>query len=155
MLNRSSDTMTTIAEKISGEIGSSVGYHIFFDFSVPSYFNEGFPVVKACREAGWRCTVMLEWSGRGLEEASRQCRDIGCTMVELPDELLYHVDLLALQAELRGRRHSGRNPSIRQKWFATSAVSMAHKILSAGWPSHSTHLVLSEIDKIEAIGRVR
>ena len=101
MLNRGSDTTTTIAARIGGEIGGSVGHHILFDFSVPSYFNEGFPVVKACRETGWRCTVMLEWSGRGLEEASRQCRNIGCTMVELPDQLLYHVDSLAPQVDPR------------------------------------------------------
>jgi hypothetical protein len=63
-----------------------------FDFSVPPYFNEGFPVLKKFRADGYDCTVVLEWDGRGADEAAEECRKLGCTLIELPSHLCYHVD---------------------------------------------------------------
>ena len=88
-------TRTPQQASLGGE-GVPVGpeRRAFFDFSVPAYFNEGFPVLKEFCSAGWTCTVMLEWGGRGALAAAAECRALGCTMIELPDSLLYQVETI-------------------------------------------------------------
>jgi len=63
-----------------------------FDFSAPAYFTEAEPFLTACRDAGWHCEVVFEWSGRGCDEMKARCRALGFTVTELPDDLVYSID---------------------------------------------------------------
>lgn len=99
MLNQTLAIVTRSVAGTGGRTRGSFGRRAFFDFSAPSYFNEGMPVLMAFTEAGWNCSVMLEWSGQGAGEARRKCRDLGCTIIELPDELIYSVESVSRQVE--------------------------------------------------------
>ena len=91
MLTRSlAPASANVLPKGSSAIG--VKWRAIFDFSVPVYFTEGFPVLQEFCAAGFACTVLLEWGGRGAREAAEQCRKLNCAIIDLPWNLLYHVD---------------------------------------------------------------
>ncbi|MGB8181115.1 MAG: hypothetical protein WCF13_01985, partial [Stellaceae bacterium] len=87
-----------------------------FDFSAPAYFTEAAPFLKTCRNAGWHCNVVFEWSGRGSEEMKAQCRAVGCALTELPDYLVYHIeDVSQPQATAAADTPSAREPLRRRQ----------------------------------------
>lgn len=62
---------------------------ILFVFSAATYYREVAPVVERFARNGWQTVVLFGSRGRITEQASEECRRIGCRVILAPVEVSY------------------------------------------------------------------